>query len=117
MTLSEAIRLGALLKPQGHHGYFDGGATCALGAAADALGRLDDLCIGRFLECQEWPVLSVRAVHPLSQLRQSVWATITEINDLDGWTREEIADWVESVERESASAESLAAVLVEIGTQ
>lgn len=66
MQLSEAIRLGAMLKPQIRCGFFDGQGTCAVGAAADAIGRLDDLVAGQFREFREWPVLSLDVVHPLT---------------------------------------------------
>jgi hypothetical protein len=43
MTLSEAIRLGAMLKPQAFGDYTDGRGTCAWGAASEAAGRdVDD---------------------------------------------------------------------------
>lgn len=100
MKLSEAIRLGAMLKPQGRRGFFDGGNTCALGAAADAIGRLNDLLDGRFLESKEWPLLSEMAAHPVTLWTRSVWDVVTSMNDIFGWTREQIADWVETIERE-----------------
>lgn len=46
----------------------------------------------------------------------SLWSVVTSLNDYTGWTREQIADWVASVEPSNASAESGAAVLVEIAT-
>jgi hypothetical protein len=43
MKLSAAIRLGATLRPQAHGKFFrmtnDGLCSCALGAAAEALGK------------------------------------------------------------------------------
>ena len=36
MRLSEAIRLGSMLKPQAFDAFFDGVGTCANGAARDA---------------------------------------------------------------------------------
>ncbi len=38
MRLSEAIRLGAMLKPQGFNGWTDEDRTCALAAAGEAAG-------------------------------------------------------------------------------
>jgi hypothetical protein len=40
MRFSEAIRLGAMMKPQyfGHYSNVDQTKTCALGAAADGAG-------------------------------------------------------------------------------
>lgn len=37
-TLSQAIRVGATFRPQCFHSFFDKGATCALGAAMEAVG-------------------------------------------------------------------------------
>ena len=104
MKLSEAIRLGAMLKPQGYEVLY-GARTCALGAASDALGfeesakRYDDLV-------RLFPFLSERATCPVpfcdyghgehdppSNLRV-VW----HLNDLHRWDRCRIADWVATVE-------------------
>lgn len=49
MRLSEAIRLGAMLKPQGFGSYFRHGATCAMGAAIEAVGGAND----------DWPVMAL----------------------------------------------------------
>lgn len=79
MKLSEAIRLGALLHPQCFDTmvlHNDSGSvvgTCALGAAAEAGFKL----------------------HTVDILLRS---KITRLNDRAGWTRERIADWVESFE-------------------
>ena len=43
MKLSEAIRLGSMLKPQGFYPYVHGEATCALFATAEACGITDSL--------------------------------------------------------------------------
>ncbi len=40
MKLSEAIRLGAMLKPQIKQDHYHNGSTCAFGAALDAVGQL-----------------------------------------------------------------------------
>lgn len=101
MKLSDAIRLGAMLKPQGVRGFLDDdGNTCALGAAADAIGRLSDLLDGRFQEVAQWPFLNKPVAHPVTQQRRAMWDVVTTLNDIYGWTRERIADWVETIERE-----------------
>lgn len=118
MNLSEAIRLGALLKPQGHMGFLDqrSGGTCALGAATDAIGRLNDLLDGRFYEFREWPVLGATVESPETGWRTTVWQSVVTLNDLHGWTRERIADWVETIEAQQEQPEALQALsLVGVG--
>lgn len=95
MKLSEAIRLGSMLHPQGFeelrsYQYDDLGAvigmkTCALGAAQAAGYWLDDICITR-LQCP-----ACATVEWLDNL-------IPHLNDDHRWTREAIADWVETLE-------------------
>jgi hypothetical protein len=85
LKLSAAIRIGALMHPQGRHLVYSHGKTCALGAAI--AGRGGDL--GR--EDYEYR----ESVLP------DVWGTplaeeIIARNDFNGWTREQIADWLES---------------------
>jgi hypothetical protein len=79
VRLSEAIRLGAMLHPQayGVMQQMDGErviGTCALGAAHEA--GFDILSIDNRLASE-----------------------IQHLNDWDRWTRERIADFVESCER------------------
>ena len=106
MKLSEAIRLGAMLRPQGYGYLFAYGKTCALGAAAEA--------IGIYRECAEAicihdPVAadrSLRAVWPMLESvvfderlgRMPLRGAIMIRNDSREWTRERIADWVEQFE-------------------
>lgn len=100
MRLSEAIRLGAMLKPQAFGTLWRGVGSCALGAAYDALGcapfefpreieRFAAQTIAVCPACEScwgpWPPLSGVAV-------------IGHLNDDHRWTREQIADWVARVE-------------------
>jgi hypothetical protein len=85
MSLSAAIRIGAKLRPQCTTGqYFDNGASCAMGAAYEAIeGRVPP---GGLLAWFD------QRFSPSSFL-------ITEVinrNDR-GQTREQIADWLESI--------------------
>lgn len=99
MTLSDAIRLGAMMKPQAFGSLRDeSGATCAMGAAEDALGRRP------YAVFPKHPAL--RAVCPAcayapTQLNGCLY-TIAHLNDAHHWTREAIADWVEAIERQHA---------------
>lgn len=102
MKVSEAIRLGSMLRPQGFGGLWTGmGEThsCALGAAFDALG-CGFIGLGRPpLKVDLW--LKDRATCPtcgpyVYARREEI---IAHLNDRHRWTRERIADWVESIER------------------
>lgn len=109
MKLSEAIKLGAMLKPQNHGGQMiRDGHTCALAAALDAIGKL------RLRETQadydalysEFPILKKTATCPVRDWcvfdasTSDLLSQIYHLNDGHKWTREAIADWVEGIERE-----------------
>lgn len=103
MKLSEAIRLGAMLKPQGFGLLNDGDATCALGAAHHAAGIIvyDDQVKASIHALRRWPVLGVKTNMPIAGYRQClcrVDTMIVTLNDEERWTREQIAEWVEGVE-------------------
>lgn len=95
MRLSEAIRLGAMLKPQAFGIYDDGVGTCALGAAAMAMGRFyPDIVFS-----QEFQVLIDRKrCHECGYVAHTGGATVAHLNDHHRWTRERIADWIEGLE-------------------
>lgn len=109
MKLSEAIRLGAMLKPQGRELYIDAGKTCAVGAALDAIGVLDWF-LAQGGDPTDWfPELSRDINRPPnsrcpisgcddSDARFNIASTIFHLNDDHRWTREQIADWVETIE-------------------
>lgn len=120
MKLSEAIRLGAMLRPQGRGAFFiiarsnDGeSSSCALGAAFEAKLGLDTAM--ETVELWEaysrispkdffkiFPIMEESVAHPVHKdsTAQTVFTTVVSLNDCWGWTREQIADWVESVEKE-----------------
>ena len=107
MRLSEAIRLGAMLKPQTTGHYRKAGATCALGAAADAAGikrDMDNKLFLRFpiLSIEDWPEPPVK-IYRLTddrdgQRRMSLYTVIWRLNDDAELTREQIADYVATIE-------------------
>lgn len=133
MKLSEAIRLGAMsTKATTDHRFYgrdDHGricATCAIGAAAHAVGATElgtysfGLITGDFsplakifpllnLTIQAWP----HGVRP----RVADWTVGQQMNvlfEFEHWTRERIADWVESIElAQTTPAESREAVSTE----
>ncbi len=93
------MRLGATFRPQCQDGYFKNGASCALGAVAEAIapnseGSPDWMLSNRFPELRD--VDSI--VHPFSKVKRfSLWETIVDLNDEHEWTRERIADWLASI--------------------
>src|SRR5258708_7342925 len=96
MTIAEAIRLGAMLKPQAF-GWSGGPMTsCAMAAASDAgyvsekPGDLDNP-IGQIVQC---PVCQSSLT--TSIYCRALYATIVHLNDFHCWTREAIADWLDS---------------------
>lgn len=110
MKLSEAIRLGAMLRPQGFGRLHGNGKTCALGAAMSAAGWSEEdldksptTVQPSFFEA--FPILSKRVTVPEKGHERSLWYAISlELNDSCRWTRERIADWVETIEPNETEA-------------
>lgn len=118
MKLSEAIRLGSMLVPQARNVFVGrlvvtpSGAECIgiqsgpqkdppgepVGACALGAAWLADNDI--FLK---WNVDS-EALHPITRSTQPFFAIVTSLNDDFGWSREQIADWVATVEAPIAVA-------------
>ena len=125
MKLSEAIRLGAMLRPQGFGAVFysDGGVmkSCALGAAGEAVGVMRGE-LYRSPADQEWaelqkffPILLSIPQWPCEH--KGFWAGVSSaighLNDTHRWTREQIADWVEGIEcQQEATAQECTPVEV-----
>jgi hypothetical protein len=105
MTLSEAIRLGAMLrKSQARYELLDeDGGTCALGAAAEAAGFLD-LATRDYLSGakapKEWHAVVKRETPcpTCSGIFDRLDDCIKHLNNEHRWTREAIADFVETCE-------------------
>jgi hypothetical protein len=101
LKLSEAIRLGSMLKPQGFEGM-SGGTSCAIQAAVEAAGGDSDFM---YSEAEErFPIIKALPACPVCcgawhQFTGSEMWALYHLNDHHRWTREQIADWVESVER------------------
>jgi hypothetical protein len=103
MKLSEAILLGSTLRPQIKGHLFADGRSCALGAAAEAIGSEPKDCPSSWeFVRREWPWTQA-----LSFLCPACWRPrgtrtaldlIMHLNDFHGWTRQLTAGWVASVE-------------------
>lgn len=106
MKLSEAIRLGSLLRPQGFGALENKGRTCAMGAAREAVGLP--------MDCQvvtpwAWTYALFEGKCPVCNEgdRDSgiVYIIASHLNDEHRWPRERIADWVASVEPQEEHAD------------
>ena len=101
MKLSEAIRLGAMMKPQGFCELLnDKGGTCAIGAAGDAFGKISYTAIEKmypFIIAERQPDCPMCGV---CGSRIDIEGIIFHLNDAHRWTREDIADWVETIENQ-----------------
>jgi hypothetical protein len=118
MLLSEAIREGAKKRPQNFEWYFSrvgsGVVTsCALGAAFESwYGEPNDGIAVSDILYREFPVLnSIIARCPtgtpgcklyLCGIEVEVYATIGHLNDDHKWSREQIADYVATIEATNA---------------
>jgi hypothetical protein len=103
MRLSEAIRLGAMMQPKRNGPcailYKDNNGTCALGAAAQAVGLpILTLAEGYSPIWAMWPWLQTMSTHPITGVIDDATTNIWMLNDTDDWTRERIADWVSTIE-------------------
>jgi hypothetical protein len=107
VRLSEAIRLGAMLRPQGYDGLRQGGKSCALGAALDACGiaEHDDPDFDYHRLRQLFPLLNREAHCPACSRPTGWWRrwrgkeydvedVVVHLNDDHEWKRERIAEWV-----------------------
>lgn len=118
MKLSEAIRLGAMLKPQGQGEFITGdGKTCALGGALDSIGALTDRWHDAncdFLR-EQWPILALQVTCREAGFvsARPVLDIVISLNDIHDLSRERIADWVASVEAAQAHAQPASANAVD----
>lgn len=101
MKLSEAIRLGAMIRPQGFIiGPYDCfRKSCALGAALEAVGLGYTYAHQKVKERWTWinnePVLKCPECKDVGEFQYIVGV---HLNDFHRWTRERIADWVATIE-------------------
>jgi hypothetical protein len=97
MRLSEAIRLGAMMRPQAFRTLLTDDGACALGAALLAVGSRPEEAVRSALD--RWPWAStVSADCPRCGRSRTVFRVITHLNDRHRWTREQVAKWVAGIE-------------------
>lgn len=112
MRLSEAMRLGAMWREQGFFTLLSQGKSCALGAVAEAIGlELEDKFYDPGNEhvapelFKAYPELYTRIACPSEPdpdvfcWEQTLSDTIMHLNDAHRWTRQQIADWIEFLEK------------------
>lgn len=99
MKLSEAIRLGSMLGPQVFDGLFDGnGGACAIGAAYLAIGQIT----GPLRDHFPWASHMTNQCPACPHRGLINGAVVAHLNDHHYWTREAIADWIETIEPKEA---------------
>lgn len=105
MKLSEAIRAGASKRPQAFGQYFiisdfdDPITSCAIGAAYEGNGGspTDNLWCRRLMD-ETFPELLQRVTLPTPYHDSTdLHSGIARLNDKYRWSREAIADWLESI--------------------
>jgi hypothetical protein len=113
VKLSEAIRAGAKMAPQGFKRFKNprSGRTCAIGAAVEAVGGNALALSGTYGEVEEVYGFPLRSkipdgLRPASvPQRCTLGRAIATLNDFARWSREAIAEWVEMVEFEAEREE------------
>lgn len=109
---SELIRAGAARRPQGRGAFFkynlNGTITsCAMGAAYEAHFGYIPLSFqtGDHDMRPFFPILKKEVTHPVNGSTHCLAICITSLNDNGGWTREQCADFCETIEAEEAAKE------------
>lgn len=105
LKLSDAIRLGSMLRPQCFGLMFKNGGSCAIGAACEAVGLSSEDGMESFWDNNVQPFKcpmyadysNVLSDHCMGS-RNTINQMIVHLNDTHHWTRERIADWVSTVE-------------------
>jgi hypothetical protein len=109
MKLSAAILLGSTMSPQAFREFQDkNGSRCAVGAALAAIGKPIKAKIAVGVAEASWPWLTRHDAFVCPGCH-GVWrhvlGLIMHFNDVHGWTRERIAEWVATVEPQDIQGE------------
>jgi hypothetical protein len=92
IKLSEAIRIGAKMRPKCTSSFFSDDGSCALGAAVEAIG-MKSWAESFFSRSNCWPYAQTATMFGVTHnIIDRVW----QRSD-DGQTREQCADWLESI--------------------
>ena len=109
MYLSEAIRIGAAMKPQTFGVERDDRGTCALGAAYDGMGTINagqeelialDFNLKLIYDHKELcPACGLNLEYREDKRKAGLICNmIPHLNDQHRWSREAIADYIEAME-------------------
>jgi len=112
MKLSEAIRMNGMMRPQGFGSLSIMSPTepCALGGALQSIGKQSTHRIANYIEIAvAWPwsnhpILKDCLVADCDYIYADATTNIFHLNDAHHWTREQIADWVASIESQEEQA-------------
>ena len=96
MKLSEAIIKGCEGTRKKIRELVAGNKCCALGAAGIGAGIPRNEVIYSRLS-REFPILEIRAFHPITGVEDAVEEIIISLNDNHRWPRLSIAEWVANV--------------------
>ena len=102
MKLSEAIRKGCASTEQCFQSFSTGNGTCAIGSAWSAVGGSFG-CGATLVEgmANAFPILMTEVSDPGGKYDPApMFSMIFRLNDAYKWTREAIAMWVETIEKE-----------------
>jgi hypothetical protein len=99
MLLSEAMKLGGMLGDQLVGIFVDGeGGSCALGSVMLAIGYpVSPYTCGESVWRQVaeiYPTLESLVAVEEKWYHPMLWDYIVKLNNVEGWTREQIADWL-----------------------
>jgi len=103
-TISFAMREGAKLRPQGFNTFFprrDGYHSCAIGAVCEYRGAIPNEIftlrdVADYLQIDNLPIAN--PITDETKIPLTLYGVITLMNDELNWTRERIADYVETFE-------------------
>lgn len=104
MKLSEAMRLGSMALPPIYGPVFEDGddgkpcGACAIGSALYAVGRLEEPYNFTDHFADQWPWTADSVTHPTLRYSTTLTNAIAHLFERERWTREAIADWVQSIE-------------------
>lgn len=99
MKISEAMRIGTKKRPQTHFGFFgleDGQlCSCAIGAAIEgATGKAEFENFNPYFNGIN--IMYEQMHNPILDGRYSIYSVVTFLNDIEKWSRQGIADCLES---------------------
>lgn len=105
LKLSEAIMLNGMSKPQGYgcESVASIDAPCAIGGALQTVGKqvTFDPSANYPIFFQEWPWVDQEAPEFCPACMDEIWRVadaIWHLNDLHRWSRQQIAEWVSTIE-------------------